>query len=136
MRSNLPRRFWVEICLAVITGVLALITPIWPDWIEFLSGRRPGNSTRWIGRAADCGWTVSYFRGDIRAGRCRLAENRGVEVGVAPSPNAAAGSAPLGSSLFMKSVSRSPQGTRRCLTGCWKSRAERVAGVCSSRMIP
>jgi hypothetical protein len=25
----------------VITGVLALITPIFPDWIEFLSGWNP-----------------------------------------------------------------------------------------------
>jgi hypothetical protein len=41
MRSNLPRRFWIEICLAAITGVLALITPIFPDWIEFLSGWDP-----------------------------------------------------------------------------------------------
>ena len=41
MRSNLPRWFWIEICLAVITGVLALITPIFPDWIEFLSGWNP-----------------------------------------------------------------------------------------------
>ena len=41
MRSNLPRRFWIEICLAAITGGLALITPIFPDWIEFLSGWDP-----------------------------------------------------------------------------------------------
>ena len=27
--------------MAAITGVLALITPIFPDWIEFLSGWDP-----------------------------------------------------------------------------------------------
>ncbi len=41
MRSNLRRWFWSEIGLAAITGVLALITPIFPDWIEFLSGWDP-----------------------------------------------------------------------------------------------
>ena len=41
MRSNSRRRFRIEIGLAAITGVLALITPIFPDWIEFLSGWDP-----------------------------------------------------------------------------------------------
>ena len=38
---NMRRLFWVEICLAAITGLLALITPIFPDWIEFVSGWDP-----------------------------------------------------------------------------------------------
>jgi uncharacterized membrane protein len=41
MRGNLRRLFWVEIGLASIAGLLALITPIFPDWIEFLSGWDP-----------------------------------------------------------------------------------------------
>jgi uncharacterized membrane protein len=41
MRKNFRRLFWVEIALAAITGLLALITPIFPDWIEFVSGWDP-----------------------------------------------------------------------------------------------
>ena len=41
MRSNVRRLFWVEIGLAAIAGLLALITPIFPDWIEFVSGWDP-----------------------------------------------------------------------------------------------
>jgi uncharacterized membrane protein len=41
MRRNFRRLFWVEIGLAGITGLLALITPIFPDWIEFVSGWDP-----------------------------------------------------------------------------------------------
>jgi uncharacterized membrane protein len=38
---DMRRLFWVEIGLAAITGLLALITPIFPDWIEFVSGWDP-----------------------------------------------------------------------------------------------
>ncbi len=52
MRRNLPLRFWVEIGLASITGILALITPVFPDWIELVSGwdpdRHDGSVERWI----------------------------------------------------------------------------------------
>ena len=41
MRSNFRPLFWIEIGLAAITGLLALITPIFPDWIEFVSGWDP-----------------------------------------------------------------------------------------------
>jgi uncharacterized membrane protein len=41
MRRSFRRVFWVEIGLAAITGVLALITPIFPDWIEVVSGWDP-----------------------------------------------------------------------------------------------
>jgi hypothetical protein len=41
MRQNFWRLFWVEAGLAAITGLLALITPIFPDWIEFVSGWDP-----------------------------------------------------------------------------------------------
>ena len=41
MRSNFRPLFWIEIGLAAITGLLALITPVFPDWIEFVSGWDP-----------------------------------------------------------------------------------------------
>jgi uncharacterized membrane protein len=41
MRRNFRPLFWVEVGLAAITGLLALITPIFPDWIEFVSGWDP-----------------------------------------------------------------------------------------------
>ena len=30
------RRFWVEAVAAVVTGVMLVVTAIWPDWIERL----------------------------------------------------------------------------------------------------
>jgi hypothetical protein len=41
VRRNLRLRFWIEIGLASLTGVLALITPVFPDWIEVVSGWDP-----------------------------------------------------------------------------------------------
>jgi hypothetical protein len=51
MRKNFRRLFWVEVALAAITGLLALITPIFPDWIEFVSGWDPDQhdgSVEWM----------------------------------------------------------------------------------------
>ena len=41
MRRNFRRRFWAELSLASFTGLLALVTPIFPDWIELVSGWDP-----------------------------------------------------------------------------------------------
>jgi hypothetical protein len=41
VRRNLRVRFWVELGSASITGLLALITPVFPDWIELVSGWDP-----------------------------------------------------------------------------------------------
>lgn len=41
MRRNLSNLFWVQISLATITGLLGLITPLFPDWIEAVSGWDP-----------------------------------------------------------------------------------------------
>jgi hypothetical protein len=51
MRRNFRRLFWVEIGLAAITGLLALITPVFPDWIEAVSGWDPDQhdgSVEWM----------------------------------------------------------------------------------------
>ena len=41
MNTRFRRRFWILATLTTLTGVLALITPIFPDWIEFISGWDP-----------------------------------------------------------------------------------------------
>jgi uncharacterized membrane protein len=41
MGRNSRRLFWVESGLAVISALLGLITPIFPDWIELVSGWDP-----------------------------------------------------------------------------------------------
>jgi hypothetical protein len=46
-----PLQFWLEIGLGSVTGLLALITPIFPDWIEFVSGWDPyqhNGSVEWL----------------------------------------------------------------------------------------
>jgi hypothetical protein len=41
MRRVFRPLFWIEVGLAGLTGLLALITPVFPDWIEFVSGWDP-----------------------------------------------------------------------------------------------
>jgi hypothetical protein len=41
MSRRFRRRFRIEVVLASLTGLLALITPIFPDWIELISGWDP-----------------------------------------------------------------------------------------------
>jgi len=44
MRVGIPRLFWVEAGLATMTGLLAFVTPIFPDWLEFVFGWDPDQS--------------------------------------------------------------------------------------------
>ncbi len=51
MRRNFGPLFWIEVGLAAITGLLALITPVFPDWIEAVSGWDPDQhdgSVEWM----------------------------------------------------------------------------------------
>lgn len=41
MRKTLRRRFWLETGMAVITGILFLITLVQRDWIEIVFGIDP-----------------------------------------------------------------------------------------------
>ncbi len=41
MNRRFRRRFWLETGLAAVTGLLCVITPVWPDWIEAISGWDP-----------------------------------------------------------------------------------------------
>ena len=40
MRS-VRKRFWIEAGAAGLSGLLALVTLLWPDWIEEISGWDP-----------------------------------------------------------------------------------------------
>lgn len=51
MQKNFRRLFWIEIVLASIGGILCVITPFWPDWIEILTGWDPDQhdgSVEWL----------------------------------------------------------------------------------------
>jgi hypothetical protein len=51
MKKSFRRRFWIEMVLGSISGILCIITPIWPDWIEILIGWDPdqhNGSVEWL----------------------------------------------------------------------------------------
>jgi hypothetical protein len=51
MPSGLRSRFWLETILGSITGIVAIITLFWQDWIETVFGVDPdhGNgSAEWL----------------------------------------------------------------------------------------
>jgi len=55
MNKHLRPRFWMSSFLAALSGLLCLITPIWPDWIEFFSGWDPdqhSGAVEWLIAAA------------------------------------------------------------------------------------
>ncbi len=57
MSKRLRPIFWPESVLAGIAGVLALLTAVWPDWIEGVTGLQPdahSGSLEWL-LAAGCG---------------------------------------------------------------------------------
>jgi hypothetical protein len=41
LTNYLSWRFWAEIALASFTGLVGIITPFFPDWIEAISGWDP-----------------------------------------------------------------------------------------------
>jgi DMSO/TMAO reductase YedYZ heme-binding membrane subunit len=41
MRSTVRGRFWLETALASLCGFLAVLTLVWRDWIEALTGFDP-----------------------------------------------------------------------------------------------
>jgi hypothetical protein len=51
MRNPLRRRFWLETGMAIVTGIVFVITLLWRDWIEIVFGVDPdqGNGTlEWL----------------------------------------------------------------------------------------
>ena len=49
------RRFWAESVTAAIAAVLALVTVIWPDWIEIVTGSSPDGGSGALERAVVAG---------------------------------------------------------------------------------
>jgi hypothetical protein len=48
---RLRRRFWLEVTLAVASGLFLLLTLLWKDWIEIVFGIDPDNhsgSLEWL----------------------------------------------------------------------------------------
>jgi hypothetical protein len=43
MDGKIRRRFWPESAAAAIAAGLAVLTAVWPDWIEGLTGQDPDN---------------------------------------------------------------------------------------------
>jgi hypothetical protein len=43
MDGKIRRRFWPESATAAIAAGLAVLTAVWPDWIEHLTGQDPDN---------------------------------------------------------------------------------------------
>lgn len=41
MHSQPRRRFWIGLTSALASGVLAVVTLVWPDWIERVFGVEP-----------------------------------------------------------------------------------------------
>lgn len=72
-----PRRrylFLAETTLAVLTGVLGLITAIWPDWIEFVFGVEPDQGSG----ALEWGMVAALFTVSAVCGLLARAERRRV----------------------------------------------------------
>jgi hypothetical protein len=44
MRNALRRRFWLETAIAIVTGILFVITLVRNDWIEIVFGVDPDNN--------------------------------------------------------------------------------------------
>jgi len=51
LNSGLRRRFWVETTLALVTGILFVLTIAWKDWIERVFNVDPdahNGSVEWV----------------------------------------------------------------------------------------
>jgi len=72
MANRLRLRFWTESVFACITGIVAVLTAAWPDWIEGVFGIDPDHhngSFEWIlviGCAIATGLLVTLARREWR----------------------------------------------------------------------
>ncbi|MFF5012839.1 ABC transporter permease [Streptomyces sp. NPDC001165] len=59
-------RFWLEVALGSLSGVLFLVTLLWPDWIELVFGADPdagSGAVEWLIVAATALVTVLCILG-------------------------------------------------------------------------
>ena len=47
MRNALRRRFWLETAVAIVTGIVFVITLVRNDWIEIVFGVNPAYTEQW-----------------------------------------------------------------------------------------
>ena len=45
MRQSLRQRFWPEASLGAVSAVLAIVTALWPSWIETITGLDPDHGS-------------------------------------------------------------------------------------------
>jgi hypothetical protein len=79
LRANARARLWGEGALALVTGVMAIVTVFWRDWIEALTGYDPDHhsgSAEWLiiaGLALVCVLASLALRVEWRRARTTLA---------------------------------------------------------------
>jgi hypothetical protein len=80
MQSTIRERFWFEAGVMSVCGILAVLTVIWPDWIEALTGFNPDNqigSFEWM-------IVAGLFVVGVLAGFAACAELRRPRPAIAP----------------------------------------------------
>jgi hypothetical protein len=50
--KRLPRRFWTEVALGIVSASVLAVTAAWPNWIEEITGIDPD------GRSGSLEWAV------------------------------------------------------------------------------
>jgi uncharacterized protein involved in cysteine biosynthesis len=76
--GTVRRRFWLESGLALGCGILAVVTLVWRDWIELLTGFDPDHHSGWLEwllvavLAVACLLVGVAARGEWRRGRPAL----------------------------------------------------------------
>ena len=55
MFGSVRRRFWAESVSSAMAAVLALVTVVWPDWIEVVTGSSPDGGSGALERAVVSG---------------------------------------------------------------------------------
>jgi hypothetical protein len=62
MTFHVRGRFWVELAGATVSAALFVLTLVWPDWIEIVTGMDPDHhsgSLEWVVVTLACILTVS-----------------------------------------------------------------------------
>jgi hypothetical protein len=57
--THVRRLFWTEALLGAICGVLAVLTAVWPDWIEVLTEMDPDHGNGSLELAITLGFAVA-----------------------------------------------------------------------------